>query len=282
MFLFLLQLDEVTVCLKSEEQLKRFLPSEGDRLFVKILSTIVEEGIRLFFPNAKSSKEKVTEFEIELLDLLKQVYHDTTVEQLYEQFKIPLLRFYIATTPSNTSKACDNIELSSDTDDFVDPFDDGFFDVGSEVTVAPCDSDDQGCYQAKLNKDVMGKILEVRMVQTNGKIEEGEGHGILRDALTEFWSACSRYLNGHGYQVPIIRHDFGKEKWEIIGRILLKGWNDTGYFPIMFAPVFMEQCVYGDEHDGDILESFMMYVSDYERETFKCALDSFLEGPDEF
>ncbi|XP_071832111.1 uncharacterized protein [Apostichopus japonicus] len=123
---------------------------------------------------------------------------------------------------------------------------------------------------------VLDKELKVRMILPNGDVERGEGDGVYRDALSEFWASFNKCTTGNTYKVPFIRHDYGKEKWEAIGRILLKGWDDLKYLPLMLAPIFMEHCIYG-KSESDLLHSFMKFVSDYERDMFEKSLVEFPE-----
>ncbi|KAJ8025184.1 hypothetical protein HOLleu_35318 [Holothuria leucospilota] len=130
-------------------------------------------------------------------------------------------------------------------------------------------------------KEIMDRKLDVRIVETNGEIEKGEGDGVFRDAVTEFWSMFCRVSNGDVYKVPVIRHDFDSDRWESIARIFVKGWKDTGYFPIIIAPAFMEECIFGSHSNADILHSFMLYVSSFERDVLEGALKGFPDDTDE-
>ncbi|KAJ8050224.1 hypothetical protein HOLleu_03340 [Holothuria leucospilota] len=285
-------------------------------------------------------KEKVGVFVLVpvFIPVKQEVGSDETVADLYNTFKTPLLRLYLATKWKVESTEHEIVDLSSgDSESFIDPFEsfESFDDlnVASEIEIGTSasiiheacedytlneplvvqgdsgtptiqfntvqrDSDPplnstlreqviirrsnvvEDFIQICLDPNIMSKALDVRMIHMNGDVEVGEGDGVFRDPLTEFWWAFSRYTNGNVYKIPIIRHDFGKEKWEAIARILLKGFKDTGYFPIMMAPAFMEECIFGIQ-SGDILESFMHYVSDFERDVLQKALPDFPEDTDE-
>ena len=41
-------------------------------------------------------------------------------------------------------------------------------------------------------------------------------------------------------KVPLVRHDLYKREWEAIGKILAKGFNDTGYLPTMISKSFVQ------------------------------------------
>lgn len=58
-------------------------------------------------------------------------------------------------------------------------------------------------------------------------IEAAEDFGrVWRDTLSEFWwSMLEKCTVGTKIRIPHLRHDFGREKWIIIARILKKGWT---------------------------------------------------------
>ena len=82
---------------------------------------LIEEGKKLFFPNGESSKGKIDNFKIDLWDFQdKSLPNDKSVGEIYEETKIPLLRFYFATVDNcpGEQETC-NIE-SSDNDSLPD------------------------------------------------------------------------------------------------------------------------------------------------------------------
>lgn len=80
----------------------------------------------------------------------------------------------------------------------------------------------------------------------NGELEQGEGSGVLRDCLTEFWmdfyDSCTL---GVELKVPFIRHDFQQEEWQAVARVFVVGWKQAGYFPVKLAIQFLEEVLYG-------------------------------------
>lgn len=54
----------------------------------------------LYFPNSRSSKSPITDFDIELLDFSRSRFTDMelTVQEIYEMSALTDLRFYLATT----------------------------------------------------------------------------------------------------------------------------------------------------------------------------------------
>ena len=76
---------------------------------------------------------------------------------------------------------------------------------------------------------VLTSILFVKVVDANIIEEEGEGRGVARDVLTEFWHHFFQSLAiGATAKVPVIHHDYQKEQWKAIARIILYGYcRDT-------------------------------------------------------
>ena len=66
-------------------------------------------------------------------------------------------------------------------------------------------------------------------------------------------------------RVPFARHDLYKKEWKTIGKILAKGFNDTGYFPTMISKSFVQCCFYGDVSNTELNSSFLNYVLRDER-----------------
>ena len=71
---------------------------------------------------------------------------------------------------------------------------------------------------------------------------------------------------GETERVPYIRHDFDRNKWEAVGRILVKGYIESQYFPHKISKAFLSVCLFGE---GSITcemlqDSFKHYVSQSE------------------
>lgn len=123
---------------------------------------------------------------------------------------------------------------------------------------------------------VLSSILFVKVVDINGMEEQGEGRGVLRDVLTEFWYLFFQSLAiGAVAKVPVIRHDFQKQQWKAIARIMLYGYCREGIFPVAISPVFIASCIHGEDSISDemLLEAFKMYVSEDEREVITSCLE---------
>lgn len=90
--------------------------------------------------------------------------------------------------------------------------------------------------------------LNVRVIDHQGRLEQGVGPGVLRDVLATLWQeVCASLTLGDVEKVPCIRHDHWKHEWEAIGRVLLYGFTEVGYVPVCLSPVFLATCIHGEE-----------------------------------
>ena len=119
--------------------------------------------------------------------------------------------------------------------------------------------------------DVLKNILMFTIIGYNGSVEIGEGVGVVREALTSFWQQfCDSLALGVQEKVPAIRHDHQKSQWEAIARVLVYGFIREKYFPISLSLVFVASCLFEEESltNHDLLQSFLMYIADDERDTY--------------
>ena len=69
--------------------------------------------------------------------------------------------------------------------------------------------------------------------------EIGAGTGVAREVFTSFWKKVyDSVLIGHIERVPIVQHDFFKEEWAAVARIICKGYMQCGYFPMRLSSAF--------------------------------------------
>ena len=124
---------------------------------------------------------------------------------------------------------------------------------------------------------VLTSILFVKVVDTNCVEENGEGRGVTRDVITEFWHLFFQSLAvGATAKVPVIRHDdYQKDQWKAIARILIYGYCREGIFPISLSVVFVASCILGEDclSDEMLLQAFTLYVSEDEKEVIKNCLE---------
>jgi hypothetical protein len=113
--------------------------------------------------------------------------------------------------------------------------------------------------------DILKKDLTVRMINSNGQAEEGIGEGVLRDAITEFWNNFLETCTvGHSVKIPFLRHDFGVDEWMSVSRIIAKGWQSVGYFPVQLSQTLIEEVLYGHSMSS-IFDAFMEFINPDER-----------------
>ena len=99
------------------------------------------------------------------------------------------------------------------------------------------------------------------------------GSGVSRDVYSLFWAEVSdSYLIGTDQRVPFVRHDLYIPEWEAIGRILIKGYLDFGYFPIVLSYCFVHYCLYGEVDEEELIKGFLKYLSSDERSVIEEAL----------
>ena len=123
--------------------------------------------------------------------------------------------------------------------------------------------------------DILSQSVFIKMRLPNGKLEEGEGSGVTRDCLTEFWTDFyERCTLGGDIKVPFIRHDYQCEEWQAVARILVIGWRIARYFPVKLAEPFLQEALYNTV-SSSLKDAFLLYVSEQEREVLHKALDDF-------
>jgi hypothetical protein len=124
----------------------------------------------------------------------------------------------------------------------------------------------------------------VKVINERGEVEQGEGRGVFRDIITEFWNLI--FISaavGASEKVPAIRHDFQSEEWEAIARILVYGYIRESYIPIQLSPAFLSLCLFGESSitKSFLLESFKAYLSMGEKEIVNDVLSGNLNPMDE-
>lgn len=106
--------------------------------------------------------------------------------------------------------------------------------------------------------------LEGVIIDNAGNEEAGRGSGVLREIFTCFWNECYESLMvGVSERVPYVRHDYTREKWQSMARILLKGFEACSYFPLKLSQAYVISCLFGEGSlsEKELLDSFKCYVS---------------------
>ena len=124
----------------------------------------------------------------------------------------------------------------------------------------------------------------VKVINERGEVEKGEGCGVSRDIITEFWNLF--FISaavGASEKVPTIRHDFQSGEWEAIARILVYGYTREGYIPIQLSPAFLFLCLFGESNINKsfLIESFKAYLSMGEQEIVNDVLSGKLNPDDD-
>ena len=91
---------------------------------------------------------------------------------------------------------------------------------------------------------LMKAEIKITMVDGRGRGEIGEDvKGVFRDALAVLWEECYlRCTRGVREKVPSLRHGIQSLDWTEVTLILVKGYFDVGYFPLMlFLPSVLNQ-----------------------------------------
>ena len=150
-------------------------------------------------------------------------------------------------------------------------------------------------HRANILKDVIEEFKDSTILETtqtynvviiddHGRVEAGRGTGVTREVVSLFWNQFYPSLSaGANRKIPSIRHDYQKQDWEAIARFLVFGYLNTHYFPIALSPVFVADCLFGEEAISKdfMLNSFYEFVSNDEAETLKKASSSDFDLNDE-
>ena len=78
---------------------------------------------------------------------------------------------------------------------------------------------------------------------------------------TTYWnSSMLSHFSGASSKVPVLSNDLHQNEWTAMGKILLKGYADTKYFPVQIVRAIVMQSLSGQEMDGVVLVSSLMEV----------------------
>ena len=123
---------------------------------------------------------------------------------------------------------------------------------------------------------VMKSSLVFKIIDERGNLEHGTGIGVSREVYTLFWKEFSNSVTvGEREQVPFVRHHHFADEWEAVGRILVKGFFPTSYYPIFLSKAFICCCLFGNPiPDKILLDSFQKYLSPSEEEMVESLLKS--------
>ena len=105
-----------------------------------------------------------------------------------------------------------------------------------------------------------------------------DADGVSRDTCVAFWMNSA--AEGVEIWVPSLSPKWQGEEWKAVGRIFVKGFLDQGYFLLRLAPGFTTALIFGEHavSTDSLFESFMLCLSQCERELITAALEGDLDG----
>ncbi|XP_073808037.1 uncharacterized protein isoform X2 [Danio rerio] len=114
--------------------------------------------------------------------------------------------------------------------------------------------------------------------------EKGDdADGVSRDVYAAFWSEfLDNTAEGEEFRVPSLSPKWQEEEWKSMGRILLKGFQDHGYFPCRLSPVFTVALIFGENQVSNemLFDSLLFYLSQSDRDLVTRALNEDLSDED--
>ena len=132
--------------------------------------------------------------------------------------------------------------------------------------------------------DILDYAVTFVFVADDNTLESGRGSGVTREVLSLFWKDFHVSLaTGATEKVPSIRHDYQKDQWVSIARIIVFGFRNQKYFPIFLSKAFVTTCLFGEDilTSEFLLGAFSSYVSSDEDETMKKCLTGDISVDDE-
>lgn len=124
---------------------------------------------------------------------------------------------------------------------------------------------------------ILNYPLKYSLVNESGRDEDG----VARDVYTGFWNDfLDRAAEGAELRIPALSPKWQEDEWRAVGRILVKGYMDQGYFPLRLAPAFTTALLFGEHavSSNVLFESLRMYLSQSERDLIDLALEEDLDG----
>ncbi len=191
----------------------------------------------------------------------------------------------------STSDAVSMIDLSLTEEAFspvADQVDDAAHTVNSSASEYELLHVTIKLHRITLLDEMIGQFKDPRLITYKLKysiIDEmgADEDGVSRDVYSGFWSEfLDRAAEGEDMRVPSLSPKWQEEDWKSIGRILVKGYRDQGYFPTRLATAFTVALIFGEHSVTDemMIDSFLLYLSQSERELVSGALKEDLLGDD--
>ena len=138
--------------------------------------------------------------------------------------------------------------------------------------------------KAFTDPSILNDDIYISVINQRGEKEEGFGSGVYRDVLSTFWyEVYESLMVGEEERVPYIRHDYQRQEWEAIARVLVFGYKSYQYFPILLSKTFFAHSLLGESivSVDMLLDSFKKYVSESERALIERCINGEIEVSDE-
>ncbi|XP_068187709.1 uncharacterized protein [Antennarius striatus] len=141
-------------------------------------------------------------------------------------------------------------------------------------------------HRVNLLQEMIGQFKDAALLKHELRytyIDErgADADGISRDVYAAFWTELLDHTaEGEDQRIPSLCPKWQEEEWKSIGRILLKGFQDHGYFPCRLSPAFTVALIFGEQEVSDdvLFESLLLYVSHSDRSLITTALKGELSG----
>ncbi|KAK1897575.1 UDP-N-acetylmuramoyl-L-alanyl-D-glutamate--26-diaminopimelate ligase [Dissostichus eleginoides] len=234
------------------------------------MEELLDIGKALFFPNGKSAKGPLKDFKFDVRDFSHcPVPLENTVQQLYDQTKLRMLRIYTCSKEKDkeVSPKDATIMLSdSDTSSDFEPTDhrpikhstlndDAASPRGSEKEVHYVKFRRVNIVQDVLNVFMDPKVMEVQLIMELINEKALDGEGVSREVYSAFWELFLQQCEGEDERVPRLRPDYSEKEWQAVG--------------------------VSSVDEELLMMSFLRYLSVTERESVEKVLEGNLEEIDE-
>jgi hypothetical protein len=121
------------------------------------------------------------------------------------------------------------------------------------------------------DNSVLDRVLKFNYISEAGL----DNLGVSRDAYQSFWDTFLEFsAKGENERVPLLRPDYDDRVWHSIGRILLKGYLDLGYWPLSLSRVYVTAMTLGESHvqPQQLIDGLFDFLSDHYKQICECIL----------
>ncbi|KAL7388112.1 hypothetical protein ABVT39_007352 [Epinephelus coioides] len=229
----------------------------------KTMLEIKEMAENLFFPNGFSKKKKkLSDYSTEIESSQIKVCSSSTVEEMYEQSKVRILRLYL----HNKMK---KVELSSEEEEADMQL--------TSATVVDLTGTEPHCSTEVQGMDAMVEEIDLEVI-----IGAGENQDVQLDDTLPWNDQSSQGLDEthpdpSNNQPPERPSEQQLDAWDEqpTGEQQLDAWDEQPTEGLMkLAAPFLEEALYS-KTTSSLKDTFIQYVSDQEREVLLKALENF-------